>query len=217
MRAPVVAEWIEFSSWALVDQYPGAGVTRLTPAAAVDERLLAPTALTRADHRLRGVARELAATSSGLDLGERACAWAHDVLEYQWGVTGVHTTAADAVAGGVGVCQDYAHVMLAVCRAAGLPCRYVSGHLVGEGGSHAWVEVVVADTSAGGAGSAVAVPFDPTHNRRVGPDYFTVAVGRDYADVPPTSGTFLGDCPGVLSTSKRLGPAETRRFPRTAH
>ncbi len=70
-------------------------------------------------------------------------------LTYEFGVTGVHTTAADAVAGGRGVCQDYADIMLALCRAAGLPARYVSGHLVGEGGSHAWVEVVVTDVVGG--------------------------------------------------------------------
>jgi transglutaminase-like putative cysteine protease len=55
----------------------------------------------------------------------------------------------------------------------------------------------------------VAVAFDPTHNRRAGQDYLTVAVGRDYAHVAPTSGTFEGDCPGVLTTNKRLGRIST--------
>jgi transglutaminase-like putative cysteine protease len=149
-------------------------------------------------------ARELtAAGAGGLDLAERACAWAHQALTYQYGVTGVRTSAAAALAGGRGVCQDYAHVMLALCRAAGLPARYVSGHLVGEGGSHAWVEVVVTDPSASNRRS-VAVAFDPTHDRRAGREYLTVAVGRDYADVAPTSGTFVGTCSGVLAARKRL-------------
>ena len=60
-------------------------------------------------------------------------------------MTSIATTAAEALAGGRGVCQDTAHVMIALCRAAGLPARYVSGHLLGEGGTHAWVEVIVAD------------------------------------------------------------------------
>lgn len=119
-------------------------------------------------------------------------------------MTGVRTTAAEALAGGRGVCQDYAHVMLALCRAACLACRYVSGHLVGEGGSHAWVEVVVPNQSSPAHGRAVAVAFDPTHDRRAGADYFTVAVGRDYGDVAPTCGTFEGGGPGVLSAGKRL-------------
>jgi transglutaminase-like putative cysteine protease len=101
--------------------------------------------------------------------------------------------------------------MLALCRAAGLPARYVSGHLIGEGGSHAWVEVVVNDPSDASTGRTVAIAFDPTHERRAERGYFTVAVGRDYADVAPTSGTFEGIGPGVLSAQKRLGPAHPNR------
>ena len=140
----------------------------------------------------------------GWTLPSRACAWSHQALTYEYGVTNVRTNAATALGGGKGVCQDYAHVMLALCRAAGLPARYVSGHMVGEGGSHAWVEVVVSDPSAQATGRAVAVAFDPTHNRRASQGYFTVAVGRDYDHVAPTSGTFEGAGPSVLSARKRL-------------
>ena len=111
----------------------------------------------------------------------------HDAITYEYGVTTVATTAAEALAGGRGVCQDSAHVMIALCRAAGLPARYVSGHLLGEGGTHAWVEVVVADRRG-----ARAVAFDPCNGRRAGRAYLTVATGRDYADVAPTSGTYVG-------------------------
>ena len=79
-----------------------------------------------------------------------------------------------------GVCQDQAHVMLAMCREVGVAARYVSGHLVGQGGTHAWTEVLVP------GGDVVA--FDPCHGRRADARYVTVAVGRDYRDVPPTSG-----------------------------
>ena len=117
-------------------------------------------------------------------------------------MTSVATTAAEALAGGRGVCQDAAHVMIALCRAAGLPARYVSGHLLGEGGTHAWVEVVVAD-----AAGARAVAFDPCNGRRAGRDYLTVATGRDYTDVAPTSGTYLGAARGTLTATKRVDVA----------
>ncbi|HWC10512.1 MAG TPA: transglutaminase family protein [Acidimicrobiales bacterium] len=208
VRADEVAAAVEFESWAVVRR-AGSDATVPVPASAlVDPRLLRPTPLTRPDARLARVARELAAAGGGaLALAERVCAWTRSSLVYQWGVTTVRTTAVEALAGGVGVCQDYAHVMLAVCRAAGLPARYVSGHLVGEGGSHAWVEVVAADPEQ--AGAAVAVAFDPTHDRRAGWGYLTVAVGRDYTDVAPTSGRYEGRAAGRLTGSKRLGVVAT--------
>jgi transglutaminase-like putative cysteine protease len=181
------------------------GVTPMPRDAVHDRQLLDATPLTRPDDSLREAAAELsAAGAGGLDLAERLCAWAHGSLTYGFDVTDVSTTAAEALTGGVGVCQDFAHVMLALCRASGLPARYVSGHLVGEGSSHAWVEVVLTDPAVASAGSAAAVAFDPTHNRRAARDYLTVAIGRDYADVAPTSGTFEGTGPGVLSAHKQL-------------
>ena len=202
--APEVPEEIGFDVWAVVRGVGPAGTTPVPAGALGDPRLLAATRLTAADEVLADAARQLAGSDGGgLAVAERACSWAHRALRYEYGVTSVRTTAADAVALGRGVCQDQAHVMLAVCRAAGLPARYVSGHLVGEGGSHAWVEVVVADASSP-SGGALAVAFDPTHDRRATSGYLTVAVGRDYADVAPTSGTFEGDGPGVLSARKEL-------------
>lgn len=206
LRAPEVDDWIEFEVWSLVRRSGPGGTVSLPPASIGDPRLLASTPLTRAEGPLAEAARELVGTGArGLELAERACTWARRSLAYEYGITGVRTTAAAAVAGGRGVCQDYAHVMIALCRAAGLPARYVSGHLVGEGGSHAWVEVV---SSSSGNGRAVAVAFDPTHDRRARRGYLTVAVGRDYSDVAPTSGTFEGLGPGVLSATKRLAIVE---------
>ena len=101
------------------------------------------------------------------------------------------------------MCQDYAHLMLAVCRAAGVPARYVSGHLTGEGGSHAWVEILEVERPGD---EAVAIGFDPTHDRPVDDRYLTVAVGRDYADVAPTSGTFHGRARGELTITKVVRP-----------
>lgn len=163
---------------------------------------LRPTALTAPDAALRELAGELRRESADdLDLAERCCLRVHELITYQFGVTTTATTAAEALALGRGVCQDHAHVMIAICRAAGVPTRYVSGHLVGEGGTHAWVEVLVADA----AGSARAIAFDPCNGCRAGLRHITVAVGRDYADVAPTSGHFTGVTQGSLTSRKYLG------------
>jgi transglutaminase-like putative cysteine protease len=209
LGAPAVSEWIEFESWALVRRHGPGGMTELRATTVDHERMLAPTALTRAEGELAVVAGDLSsASSSAMDLAERICTWTRHAMDYQHGVTAVHTTAMAALAGGRGVCQDYAHVMLALCRAAGLPARYVSGHLMGEGGSHAWVEVVLTDPLGVCTDRMVALAFDPTHERRATRGYVTVAIGRDYADVAPTSGTFEGVGPGALSVRKRLALAE---------
>jgi transglutaminase-like putative cysteine protease len=160
------------------------------------------TALTAPDAKLRAVASKLAhGTTSQLVLAERVHDWASEAIAYQIGVTGVQTPAAMALHLGKGVCQDYAHMMLAVLRLLGIPGRYVSGHLLGEGAPHAWVEALL--DGANDPGLPEVVAYDPTHHRRAGLNYITVAVGRDYADVAPTSGTFVGPAPGVLSSSKQ--------------
>lgn len=200
IRARVVESSIGFVVRSVVSWRDRSESESLPQAVLADRRLLTPTPLTGADVRLDVVARELRSASiDDVDFAERACAWSHDALRYRFGATGVATTASEALAGGVGVCQDYAHVMLALCRAAGVPARYVSGHLLGEGGSHAWVEVIVPDSRG-----AIAVAFDPTHDRRAAEGYLTVAIGREYTDVAPTSGSFRGTDTGLLTASKTL-------------
>jgi transglutaminase-like putative cysteine protease len=196
VRADTVPATVEFESWAMVRRAGTGDTVAVATSALADPRLLRPTPLTRADGVLAGVARDLTGPGGTLGFADRACSWTRSALAYQWGVTSVRTTAAEALAGGVGVCQDYAHVMLALCRLCGLPARYVSGHMVGEGGSHAWVEVLLP--------SGAAVAFDPTNDRRAGHAYLTVAVGRDYADVTPTHGSYFGPVGGRLSTTKTL-------------
>jgi len=161
------------------------------------EYLLDPTPLTAPDQRIRAEAAVLARNADwGLQLADRINDWVYRSMTYKHGVTGVKTTASEALAVGAGVCQDYAHVMLALCRACELPARYVSGHMLGMGGTHAWVEVVLPDERgrngerATTSQNAVAHAFDPTHAGRAGLAYVTIAVGRDYADVAPTSGTY---------------------------
>jgi transglutaminase-like putative cysteine protease len=112
----------------------------------------------------------------------------HAALQYERGTTDVKTTADEALEIGKGVCQDYAHVMLAVCRLSKLPARYVSGYLYSpnapEMASHAWVDVYLE-----GHGWR---SLDPTHDCPQDGRYVRVATGRDYADVPPTRGIYKG-------------------------
>ena len=166
---------------------------------------LEPTALTAPDAALRAVADRIEREAAGpARRAELAHDWAAGAITYQIGVTGVQTPAAMALHLGKGVCQDYAHMMLSVLRMLGVPARYVSGHLLGEGAPHAWVEALVGDANELGVPAVPEViAFDPTHHRRAGLNYITVAVGRDYADVAPTSGTFVGPAAGRLSASKQ--------------
>lgn len=116
----------------------------------------------------------------------------HREFRYQPSVTHAHTHMRDVLQNRTGVCQDFAHVMLGLCRALKIPARYVSGYLYngpadqlkGAQASHAWVEVYV--LGHGWCG------LDPTNNRPADGHYVKVAVGRDYADVSPLKGTYRG-------------------------
>jgi transglutaminase-like putative cysteine protease len=199
--APRVPCAIEFVAEVSVERHAGQP-NRVAPSI-LDRYLLEPTWLTQPDNRIRRAAEELAASAPwGLDLADRINDWVYQSMTYQVGATGVRTTAAEALALGLGVCQDYAHVMLATCRQASLPARYVSGHLVGQGGTHAWVEVVL--PTGDGSGEAIAWAFDPTHAGRGGLGHVTIAVGRDYSDVAPTSGRYQSSVPGRLTTRKSV-------------
>lgn len=152
------------------------------------------TALTAPNQRILDAAREIAtATSQPHDQIARALEWSADAIVYRSGVTGTQTPAAMALHLGSGVCQDYAHIMLALLRALGHPACYVSGHLLGEGAPHAWVEVFV---------DGQRYAYDPTHRRATNLNYITVAVGRDFADVTMTSGVFSGAAVGQLHWTK---------------
>ncbi len=166
------------------------------------------TKLTEPDANIRETARRLQSqTSSPHELAQRISDWVYSAMSYKNGKTTVATTAAQALALHQGLCQDYAHIMLSLCRTVGLPARYVSGHLLGEGGSHAWVEVLLP-----GERGWKAVAFDPTNNCRPHLGYITVAVGRDYRDVSPTSGTFSAPYNGQLTCSKRAGLIQVEYF-----
>jgi transglutaminase-like putative cysteine protease len=203
VTVPRVDSAIEFESWVEVER-SGANTPRVLPETWLqDPRLLDFTALTSPDDALKHAADELDATgATGLDLAEQVNKWVHRAMTYSYGVTGVRTSASQALAAGSGVCQDYAHVMLSICRLLRLPSLYVSGHLLGEGGTHAWVEVLLPGSER--TGEIEAWALDPTHGRRAGPTYVTVAVGRDYADVAPTSGSYRARVGGSLSSRKQV-------------
>lgn len=106
----------------------------------------------------------------------------HETFRYQPGVTGVHEPAEAALVQGQGVCQDYAHIMLSLLRMEGIPARYVTGMTMGEGASHAWVEVLCRGYWYG---------FDPTNNLLVDDTYIRAGCGRDSADCSIIRGTFF--------------------------
>lgn len=120
------------------------------------------------------------------DVYEQANFYMHNLwkdYEYTPGATEITTTAEEAFKIGHGVCQDYAHILLSLCRIDHIPCRYVVGMLMGEGLSHAWVEIWSGD---------IWKAIDPTHDREVGDDYIRVSVGRDYKDCLLNQGVFTG-------------------------
>ena len=174
---------------------------RLSISPAEADYWLHPTPLTQPDKHIEAIARQLQdEAKTPHDLAQRINEHVYAIMRYQNDVTTVETTAAQALILGRGLCQDFAHLMLSICRTAGLPARYVSGHLLGEGGSHAWVEVLLPSE-----GGLAAVGFDPTNNRHPNMDYVVVAVGRDYRDVSPVSGSFTAPYAGRLTCSKRAG------------
>lgn len=122
-------------------------------------------------------------TMSNLDKGWKIMEAVYNTMKYQPASTGIRTTAEEAFALGQGVCQDYAHIMLALCRHAKIPCRYVVGMLIGEGASHAWVEIYDRSRWFG---------LDPTNYLGVIEDHVKMACGRDYGDCILNRGVFIG-------------------------
>jgi transglutaminase-like putative cysteine protease len=123
----------------------------------------------------------------------RIVGWIRGQFAYEPGATNVRSDLNNILQAGGGVCQDFAHLMIGILRLAGVPARYVSGYLapmvesgnrrpLGEQASHAWIEAMIPDSGW--------IGFDPTHGARAGDHHLRVAVGRDYADVPPLSGVY---------------------------
>jgi len=172
-----------------------------------------PSEMTMGDREIEAYAR--ASFTEGravLAAAEELCRRIHEDFEYAPGATLADTLPAESFAARRGVCQDFAHVMLASLRALRVPARYVSGYLrtrpaddrarlQGADASHAWVSVW--DTTFGW------VDFDPTNDCVPSLDHVTLAVGRDYGDVSPVSGVVVGAGDQQLSVGVDVGVAES--------
>ena len=151
------------------------------------------------------------------DLMERI----HSTMAYESNSTEVSTPALVALKQGKGVCQDFAHIMVACCRAMGLPARYVSGYmltqpapgrprLIGCDASHAWASVFCPAPKGGDdATTGLWLDFDPTNNRAPAEDYVTLATGRDFLDVSPMRGVIRGGSQHVLDVAVTVTPIES--------
>ena len=157
----------------------------------------APTALTAPSHAmldfLRGL--DLDKSNSIARKAQRIASAVHGHMAYSPGSTSVATTAAQAFELGRGVCQDYAHITLALMREAGIPARYVCGFIPGEGATHAWVEWF---------DSGLWLALDPTHDRAVEYGFIKLAHGRDSADCPVNRGIFTGRVQQTNSVSIKV-------------
>ncbi len=166
---------------------------------------LAPTAFTAADPEVVAAAEAFRGLADPGEATDAVAEWVRGTLRYAPGITGVRTSALEAYRARSGVCQDFAHLAVAMLRTLGIPARYVSGYLhpqadgeVGHtvvGESHAWFEAFDGRTWRG---------LDPTNGRPVGRDHVLVATGRDYGDVAPVRGVFDGGGSSTLSVSVEI-------------
>src|SRR5258707_1232204 len=173
--------------------------------------LLEPSTFARMTPQLREfIAGKDLQTAKGDPLGalRHLSKTIHDAFEYTPGVTDASSPIAVALKARRGVCQDFSHIMIAVARSWGIPARYVSGYLhhgrgrgrdrSGDDATHAWVEAYL--PSLGWIG------LDPTNDLIAAERHIRAAVGRDYADVPPTRGTYKGGAQSELAISVAVEP-----------
>ena len=131
--------------------------------------------------------------------------YVHDEFTYTKNVTTVATTVEEVLRHRTGVCQDFAHLLIGLCRSLGIPARYVSGYTVSTNGGEPGGPI--ADTEASHAWAEAYTPlhgwrgFDPTNDLVASTAHIKMAIGRDYSDVPPTRGTFRGQADERLTVS----------------
>lgn len=163
---------------------------------------LHPSHFAHSSDRLEAFAKELSIRREAdpLTVVHRLSSGITAALEYQPGATQVDSPIDDCLKARKGVCQDFAHVFIAVSRGLGIPTRYVSGYLfhrtkaatgLGDDASHAWAEAYIPEVGWLG--------FDPSNQMTAGSTHVRVAVGRDYQDVPPTRGVFRGSAETELN------------------
>ena len=166
---------------------------------AVDWRLMTPRT-TLPPETVEPVCDLRAEAQTPKSLVEDAGRWLAGALAYDPGATHVGSDLREVFGRRAGVCQDYAHALVAMLRSAGLPARYASGYLMSgsdtiETGGHAWTEVLVGDAWYG---------YDPVHTSWVQDRHVRVAAGRDYDDVVPVRGVFEGPADHELGVEVRV-------------
>jgi transglutaminase-like putative cysteine protease len=176
--------------------------------------MLLPSQFTRPTEALEKLRVELALWRNGepVEVLKRLNTALYDSFDYAPKATRVDSPIDDALRSRKGVCQDFAHIMLALVRQLRIPCRYVSGYLYHEdrghdrspaGATHAWVEAYLGETGW--------VEFDPTNNLLGCARHIRVAVGRDYADIPPTRGVHRGGAESELSVRVSVSTVDAPR------
>ena len=175
--------------------------------------MLLPSHFAQSSAALEQLAAELGCERRGNPLGllTELNEAIYKLFAYVPNSTKVDSPIAEALETRQGVCQDFAHIMIALVRGVKIPCRYVSGYMFHrddterdrslEGASHAWIEALVPRLGW--------VAFDPTNNLVGGDRHIRVAIGRDYADVPPTRGVYKGEAQSELSVAVTVSPADT--------
>ena len=174
--------------------------------------MLLPSHFAHSNAQLEQLAKELGCERRGnpLDLLTGLNEAIYKLFAYVPNSTKVDSPIEEALQARQGVCQDFAHIMIALVRRMNIPCRYVSGYMFHrdeeekdrsmEGASHAWVEALVPRLGW--------VAFDPTNNLGGADRHIRVAIGRDYADVPPTRGVYKGEAQSELSVAVTVSPAD---------
>lgn len=198
----------------LPDRLPAESWAALRNSAAKGDNwdMLQPSRMARSSIQLRYFAAGLGLDWNSIDplSGLHALNTAlHSAYGYDADANPTHEPIDEALLAGRGTCQDFAHIMTVIARAQGIPCRYVSGYLYRspesrdrsrEGIAHAWVEAWL--PTLGWVG------FDPTNNVIAAERHIRVAIGRDYADVPPTRGAFKGAADSELAVAVSVHPTE---------
>jgi len=172
---------------------------------------LTPSEYTFKTELLAELSRELKVERRGdpLNLLREINAAIYERFDYAPQTTSVDSPIDEALLARKGVCQDFAHIMITLVRGLGIPCRYVSGYLFHEGNghersassaTHAWVEAFLPELGW--------VGFDPTNNLVASERHIRTAIGRDYADVPPTRGVFKGIAQSELSVGVQVSPTD---------
>jgi len=159
--------------------------------------LFYPTELTRPDSKIIEFYNKLecSAERGTLQRVQHFSHCVHTHLRYERGITTNSTTAAEAFDLRVGVCQDYAHILLALLRLDGIPCRYVAGLASSYGETHAWVEAWLADKYHG---------IDPTRDTLINEGYLALSRGRDFEDCSVERGVFKGACRGTQTINLNM-------------